>query len=119
MTSFIPNTTVRIERDNTTDPGTGTHVEGYGPSLSNWTTVAIGAPAYVFEDNQLTWDPATERKTIRSVFVVRLRPDAPVLDRDRLVDERSGDMYQVDTISQEASVVAAADIRAVTVRIAA
>lgn len=119
MTSFIPNTTVRIERDNAAAPGSGTVVEGYGPDLSNWTTVASGAPAYVFEDSQNTWDPATGRMTVRSVFVVRLRPGAPVQDRDRLVDESSGHVYQVDTISQEASVVALADIRVVTIRIAA
>lgn len=119
MTSFIPNTTIRIERDNASTPATGTHVDGYGPDPSNWTVVATGAPAYVFEDSQSTWDPATERRTIRSVFVVRLRPDAPVQDRDRLVDERSGDTYQVDTISQETSVVAVADIRVVTIRVAA
>lgn len=119
MSSFIPNTTIRVERDNASTPATGTHVDGYGPNSSNWTAVASGAPAYVFEDSQSTWDPATERRTIRSVFVVRLRPDAPVQDRDRLVDERSGDMYQVDTISQEASTVALADIRVVTIRITA
>ena len=120
MTSFIPNTTVRIERDNTTTPATGNPVvDGYGPDLSNWTPVATGAPAYLFEDEQRTWDPAAERATIREVVVVRLRPDAPVQDRDRLVDERSGSVYQVDTISNESSVVGLSDIRVITIRIAA
>jgi hypothetical protein len=120
MTSFIPNTTVRIERDNATAPATGNPVvDGYGPDLSNWTPVATGAPAYVFEDEQRTWDPATERATIREVVVIRLRPDAPVQDRDRIIDERSGALYQVDTISTQGSVVGLADIRVTTIRIAA
>lgn len=119
MTSFIPNTTVRVERDNTSDPGSGTHVEGYGPDLSNWTAAATGAPAYRFEDTQRTWDPSTQRATITDVTVFRLRPDAPVLDRDRLVDERTAEIFQVDTITQDPSVVGLADIRVVTIRVAA
>ncbi len=119
MTVFIPNTTVRIERDNTREPGTGTVVEGYGPDPSNWTPVATGAPAYVYEDTQTTNDPSSGRMTIREVVAVRLRPGAPVRDRDRLVDERTGAVYQVDEIFTEASVVGAADIRLVTIRVAA
>lgn len=117
MTSFIPNTTVRIERDNTSTPGTGVIVEGYGPDLSNWTPAASGQPAYRYEDDQRTWDPATERYTIRTVVVFRLRPDAPVQDRDRFVDERSGEIFQVDTITQDPAVVGLADIRVVTLRV--
>lgn len=119
MTAFIPNTTVRIERDNVSDPGSGTHVDGYGPDPSNWTPVATGAPAYLYEDSQNTYDPSTDRVTIRKVVVIRLRPDAPVQDRDRLVDERSGFIYQVDTITHEGAVVALSDVRVVTIRIAA
>jgi Phage head-tail joining protein len=120
MSAFIPNTTITIQRDNTTDPGTGTVVEGYGPNLSNWTPVATGAPAYVYEDSQSTWDPAAGRKTIREITVVRFRPDAPVQDRDRLVDElQDGVMYQVDSITREASVVGLADIRCSCIRITA
>lgn len=120
MTAFVPNTTVRIERDTAGEPGPGAPVvEGYGPDRSNWTPVATGAPAYVFEDEQRTWDPAAGRQTIREVMVIRLRPTAPVQDRDRIVDERTGAIYQVDTISQEASVVGVADIRVVSIRIAA
>jgi hypothetical protein len=119
MTVFIPNTTVRIERDNTSEPGTGTVVEGYGPDPSNWTPVATGAPAYLYEDSQQSYDPTTDRRTIREVTVVRLRPNAQVQDRDRLVDESTGSMYQVDTISNEASVIGLADIRVTTIRITA
>lgn len=120
MSAFIPNTTVRVERDNTTEPGTGAPVvEGYGPDPSNWTPVATGAPAYVYEDTQTTSDPATDRMTITEVVVVRLRPDAPVQDRDRLVDERTGQIYQVDQLTQEGSVVGLADIRATCLRVSA
>lgn len=119
MTVFVPNTTVRIERDNGAAPATGTHVEGYGPDVSNWTVVATGAPAYLYEDEQQTWDPAASRMTIREVVVARLRPGADVRDRDRLVDESSGFTYQVDQITNPASVVGDADVRIVTVRIAA
>jgi hypothetical protein len=120
MTAFVPNTTVRIERDNTSEPGTGAPVvDGYGTDPSNWTPVATGAPAYVYEDSQTTSDPATDRLSIQEVTIVRLRPDAPVQDRDRLVDESTGLIYQVDTITQEASVVGKADIRATCLRVAA
>lgn len=117
MSHFLPNTTVRIERDNTTAPGTGTVVEGYGPDPSNWTPAATGLPAYRYEDDQRTWDPTEQRATIRTVVVFRLRPDAPIADRDRIVDERSGEVFQVDTITQDPSTVALADIRAVTLRV--
>ena len=120
MSAFVPNTTVRIERDNTSAPATGAPVvDGYGPDLSNWTPVATGAPAYVYEDSQTTSDPATDRLTITDVTIVRLRPDAPVQDRDRLVDELTGLIYQVDTLSQEGSVVGLADIRATCLRVSA
>jgi hypothetical protein len=120
MTHFIPNTTVRIERDNRSEPGTGAPVvEGYAPDASNWTPIATGAPAYVYEDSQTTWDPATSRKTITEVTIVRLRPDAPVQDRDRLVDEHNGQIYQVDQLTQEQPVVGVADIRATCLRVAA
>jgi hypothetical protein len=118
MTAFVPNTTVRIERNNSA-PVTGTAVEGYGPDLSNWTPVATGAPAYLHEDSQTTWDPTADRKTIREVTLIRLRPDAQVQDRDRLVDEQTGAMYQVDTITTESSTVGVNDIRVVTIRITA
>lgn len=117
MTHFVPNTTATIERDNGTPPATGTYVEGYGPDVSNWTTVATGAPAYLYEDSQTTWDPTTSRSTIREVVVIRLRPGTPVLDRDRITDERTGAVYQVDTVSTPGSVIGAADVRAVTIRI--
>jgi len=117
MTSFIPNTTVRIERDNTTTPATGTVVEGYGPDPSNWTPAATGVPAYRWESEQRTWDPAADRMTTREVVIFRLRPDAPLQDRDRLVDERSAEIFQVDTFTQDPSVVGVADIRVVTIRV--
>lgn len=119
MTVFIPNTTVRLERDNATTPATGTVVEGYGPDPSNWTPMVTGAPAYLYEQDQRTFDPATERMTIREVTVIRLRPDVPVQDRDRLVDERTGFVYQVDTITNPAATVGLTDVRVVTIRIAA
>ncbi len=119
MTAFVPNTTVRVERDNTSPPGTGVEVEGYGPDRSNWTPTATGAPAYLFEDSQRTWDPAAGRMTVREVVVIRLRPGTDVQDRDRLVDERTGSIYQVDSLTQEGSVVGVADVRAVTIRVAA
>lgn len=119
MTVFVPTTTVRVERDNGTAPATGVQVDGYGPDTSNWTPAATGVPAYLYEDSQQTWDPTAGRMTIREVVVARLRPGTDVRDRDRLVDERTSAVYQVDTVSAPASVVGAADVRAVTVRVSA
>jgi hypothetical protein len=57
--------------------------------------------------------------TVRTVIVFRLRPDAALQDRDRLVDERSGEIFQVDTFTQDPAVVGVADVRVVTIRVAA
>jgi hypothetical protein len=117
VTVFIPTTTVTIERDNGTAPATGTYVEGYGDSIANWTAAATGVPAYLYEDDQRTWDPSSSRQTIRTVTICRLRPTVDLRNRDRVRDERTGAIYQVDTISNEPSVIGLADIRAVTIRI--
>ena len=117
MSAFLPNTPIRVEHDNGTAPATGTHVDGYGPDVSNWTPTATGVPAYLYEDSQTTWDPSAGRMTRREVTVVRLRPGTPVEDRDRLVDERSGLIYQVDTISAPLAVVDSPDLRVVMIRV--
>lgn len=117
MTVFIPTTTVTIQRDNGSVPATGTHVDGYGPSVADWESVATGLPAYLYEEDQRTWDPATGRLSIRTISTCRLRPNADLRDRDRVVDERTSRIYQVDTISNEPAVVGLADIRAVLVRV--
>lgn len=117
MSTFIPTTLATIERDNGTQPATGTHVEGYGASVANWTPVVTGAPAYLYEENQRTWDPAEGRTTIRTVTVCRLRPGVDIRDRDRILDQRTGFRYQVDTVSSEPAVIGLADLRVVTFRI--
>jgi hypothetical protein len=117
MTVFVPTTTVTIERDNGSVPGTGTHVEGYGPLTADWQPVATGLPAYVYEDDQRTWDPATGRLSIRTVSMLRMRPSTDLQDRDRVVDDRTGHVFQVDTVNHEPAVVGLADVRATLVRI--
>ena len=119
MTVFIPTTTVRVERDNGTPPATGTYVPGYGDDTENWTPVATGAPAYLYEDEQRTWDPSTSRMTVREVTRFRARPDLVLKDRDRIVDEVTGSVYQVDTISPSPSVVGIADTKAILIRVTA
>jgi hypothetical protein len=119
MTVFVPTTTVTVERDNGTPPATGTYVPGYGDSVENWTPVVTGAPAYLYEDEQRTWDPSAGRMTIREVTRFRGRPNLELLDRDRITDERTGDVYQVDTLTPSPSVVGVADVKAVLVRVTA
>jgi len=117
MTVFVPTTTVTVERDNGTPPATGTHVPGYGDSPENWTPVATGAPAYLYEDEQRTWDPSAGRMTVREVFRFRGRPDLVLQDRDRITDEVTGSVFQVDTISPSPSVIGVADTKAILVRV--
>lgn len=117
MSIFIPNTTVRVERDNSTDPATGAHVEGYTDAPENWTPAVTGAPVYLHEDEQRTWDPSTDRMTVREVTRLRGRPGLDLRDRDRIVDEQDETVYQVDTVTTPKATIRAADVRATLVRI--
>lgn len=119
MTVFVPNTTVRVERVNATEPATGA-VEGYpgdGDAPENWTPTVSGAPAYLYEDEQRTWDPTTGRMSVRDVTRMRARPDLALRDRDRVVDELSGLVYQVDTVTTPSTVIGMADVLATLVRV--
>lgn len=117
MSSFIPTTTITVER-NTSPPVTGTEVQGYESLPENWTPTATGAPADLNEDDQRTWDPSADRMTVREVTRLRARPQLDLQDRDRITDERTGVVYQVDTITTPSSVTHAADIRATLIRLA-
>jgi hypothetical protein len=120
MSDFTPTTTVTVERSNSTVPVTGTHVDGYSGDDSpseNWTPVVTGAPVYLEEDDQRTSDPSSGRMTVREVTRLRGRPLLDIKDRDRVVDEMDGTVYQVDTVRPTRAVAHLADVRAVLLRV--
>lgn len=108
-TTFIPSTTVAVQRGVLA-------ANEFGDELPATTSVATGLPAAVQEKRQRSYQPAEQRGGVVEEFTIRLRPTADVTEDDRLVDERTGAVYQVRTIHHPRSVVGLADVRVTAVR---
>lgn len=118
MTAFIPSTRVTIQRGIAL-PNT------YGDELPSLTEIATGVPACVTEGtgsasggstSQRTWQPNEDRAGVLEEYTVRLRPGTDVLEDDRLLDERTGAVYQVRVVYNPQFLVGLADVRTTAVR---
>lgn len=109
MTTYVPSMTVSVMRG-------ALAPNGFGDELSAATVVATGLPAAVAEKRQRSYQPAEQRGGVVEEFTIRLRPTADVTEDDRLLDERTGAVYQVRTIHHPRTVVGLADVRVTAVR---
>lgn len=118
MTAFIPSTRVTIQRGELA-------LSAYGDELPATTAIATGVPAAVVEttssgtaasNSQVTYQPTDGRGGVVEQFTVRLRPGTDVVEDDRLLDERTGAVYQVRSVYGAHSLVGLADVRVTAVR---
>lgn len=110
MTVFVPSTLVTVMRGVTTDE--------FGDEIDADVVVASGLPALVTEDGQQTGRPADGRDGgVAEQYVIRLRPDADVVELDRLLDQRTTAVYQVTAVYTPQGPTGIADVRVTAVRI--
>jgi hypothetical protein len=116
VTVFIPSTRLTIQRGVLA-------ADTFGDELPAPTVVASGVPAAVTEglgssaeNTQTSFQPSDARGGVLELFTIRLRPGADVREDDRLVDERTGAVYQARAIYSPHPFVGLADVRVVAVR---
>lgn len=103
MTVFIPTCTVSILRGETTD--------AYGDPVDASTVAASAVPMSIIEQQKRVWVPAESRTTVVRMYAGRARPGVDVRTQDRLRDEASMTIYQVEGVSAPASPLGASDVR--------
>lgn len=120
MTTFIPTTTVTVQR--------GEGVDAYGDAVDTATTIATGVPAAIADGSlitrmtappQVSNYPVDQRGGITESYTIRLRPRADVLEGDRLIDERVGITYLVRSVFNPQSPIGMADVRVIAQRVGA
>lgn len=108
MTYYLPNTTVRVERGEATDE--------YGDPIDSSTVHTEGLPVAITEIRQRSYQSSEQRGGQVEEFKIRLRPGIDVQEGDRLVDERTGERYQVRDVHHAPTVVGIADVRVTAVQ---
>lgn len=92
----LATTTVSILRGTTTDPV-------YGDSVATMSAIATGIPASIIEDRQAkTTTPGNPTPRITRTYDGIVGSTVDVTDRDRLKDERTGQIYVIVSVSQQA-----------------
>lgn len=95
MAMIIPSTTIAVMRLNA--PAIP---DDYAPEPA-WQTVATGVPVWLSEKDQKTFDPVSGRTTIVEQWVLLLRTGSfRPTETDRIEDERTGTLYQVDQVQE-------------------
>lgn len=111
MTVFLPSTTLTVFR--------GAAVDDYGDETDTTLAIALAVPAAVTEVRQRSWRPVEQRGGVADRYTIRLRPGVDVTEEDRLRDDNTGAIYQVQEVNKPARIVGAPDLRITAVRIAA
>jgi hypothetical protein len=88
---IIPSTTVSVLRGETLDE--------FGEPADADTVVKAGMPACITPKTERTFNPASGQVTVLDTFQIELRPRAfEFTERDRVKDERTGLIYQVESV---------------------
>lgn len=95
---IIPSTTLSALRTNEASPP----VDTWGDALDSDTVVASAMPAWLEQATARRLDPASGRMVTIEGWTVLLRPISALgytpAATDRLKDERTGEVYQVETV---------------------
>jgi hypothetical protein len=89
----------------------GTTANGYGDTVDAATVVATGVPASLIEQRQNTTRPVSRRPQTVRYARCRVPNGTPVVVGNRVRDESTQVLWQVDDITQLRNVVYASDIR--------
>jgi hypothetical protein len=92
---IIPTTIVSVLRGDEDNPA----VDEWGDPIDSDTTVAIRLPAAIRAVNSTTFDPGSGQRISRQSWAISFRPRAfDFRVTDRVVDEETGQVYQVETV---------------------
>jgi len=107
VSAFIPNTYVTI-----LDTPDGTTAEDYlGDELADAVPIAEHLPAFWAQKDQRTWDPTMGRATVIRGYLVKLRPGTAITESQRVLNERTGEVGQVNMINKRANLELAGDVQ--------
>lgn len=87
--TFIATTTATFMR--------GTDVDVYGDETDSSTPYATNVPVGITSRSSTFLAPDTGEPRIIQQFIGRVNPNFPIQKGDRLQDERSGQVYIIDT----------------------
>lgn len=92
---IIPSTTITVLRTDELDPP----LDEFGDPTDSDTVMAVGLPATITAQQERTRDPGSGQVTVIDWFLIELRPRVFVFtERDRVKDERTGIVYQVENV---------------------
>jgi hypothetical protein len=112
VSAFSPNAVLSVFRDQ----GATESTDDWGypvddPNPAEAVADAAGLYAYVTQTTKSVFDPGTGQVTRIAQFTIRCRPGAFAFsESDRIRDERTGVMYQVNGVKDNAGVVQRTDI---------
>lgn len=94
---IIPTTTVKVLRGDENAPA----VDAWEDPIDSDTVVKAGLPASIRAVNSTTFDPGSGQRISRQSWAISFRPRAFTFAvTDRVVDETTGAVYQVETVDQ-------------------
>lgn len=99
----FPTTTVSVLRGSTTDD--------FGDTVAADTVAASGVPFSLLEQRRGVYTAVDNRVQQVRYFTGRAPADADILVTDRIMDEATGQVYFVDTVTQVGSPVTLNDLR--------
>lgn len=95
---IIPSTTLTALRTDESSPPE----DGWGDAIESDTVIISGMPAWLEQATARRMDPASGRMVTIEGWRVLLRPITGLgytpAETDRLKDERTGEVYQVETV---------------------
>lgn len=103
MITFVPNVTVSVL-------DTALVENGDGDVVDNYAVAATGIPAFWGPRNQRAYDPVSGRTTVIRGFEVRLKPGTAVTERQRLRNDRTGDVGAVRRVDRQPTLGVAGDV---------
>lgn len=100
---FKPTTTVSILG--------GTTDDDFGDSADNSTVSASGIPASILEQSRQGTDRATGAARVIRYVTGRVSADTPVSEDNRILDERTGIVYVIESVSRQSSIMGTPDLK--------
>jgi hypothetical protein len=95
----------------------GTRVDDVGDELDTMTPYRTGILGALIEKNSTTWDAATqERRTVRRIDLA-LPSGTDVLGSDQILDEETGQVYSITSLTQPSAVGLVPDLELVLQRV--
>jgi hypothetical protein len=101
---FFATTTVSILSGVTAD-------DGFGDSADNSTVAASAIPASILEQGRQSTDRATGMPRVVRYIACRLPAGTAVTEDNRILDERTGSAYFIESVSQLSSFVGTNDLK--------